>query len=193
MVGLRHRHLVRWVTVLVVLDVLVFALFCSEGFLPGHANVEPSRAYALTLIDPVGRYASGRSLGQQSLHVRRPRGGEHERVHQVVERAGLRFAASTNSMATSPTPTLSSVLTDASSLAASTTNFGSRPSSCPPTNSPRSRIPVRRRPRVPSPAPAPSVVRYFGAVVPVRSVEVTGVDDRSVDQPRERAVTQREG
>ena len=47
----------RALCVLVALDVLVFALFCSEGFLPGRVNVEPSRAYALSAIDPVGRNA----------------------------------------------------------------------------------------------------------------------------------------
>jgi hypothetical protein len=55
--GLRHRYLTRWLLVLVGLDVLVFALFCSEGFLAGRVNVEPSRSYALSAIDPVGRSA----------------------------------------------------------------------------------------------------------------------------------------
>jgi hypothetical protein len=55
--GLGRRRLVRAVCVLLALDVLVFALFCSEGFLPGRVNIEPSRAYALSAIDPVGRFA----------------------------------------------------------------------------------------------------------------------------------------
>jgi len=62
--GLRHRRRTAWLTTLVALDVLVFALFCSEGFLPGHANFEPSRAHALTAIDPVGRYALVDPSGQ---------------------------------------------------------------------------------------------------------------------------------
>ncbi|MFZ1062943.1 MAG: hypothetical protein WAN30_05665 [Acidimicrobiales bacterium] len=55
--GVARKGLVRALCVLVALDVLIFALFASEGFLPGHVNVEPSRAYALSAIDPVGRYA----------------------------------------------------------------------------------------------------------------------------------------
>jgi len=55
--GIGRQRLVRTLCVLVALDVLVFALFASEGFLPGRVNVEPSRAYALSAIDPVGRYA----------------------------------------------------------------------------------------------------------------------------------------
>jgi hypothetical protein len=55
--GIGRRRLAHALCGLVALDVVIFALFCGEGFLAGRVNVEPSRAYALTAIDPVGRYA----------------------------------------------------------------------------------------------------------------------------------------
>ena len=44
------RRLLRWLTVLVVADVLVFAIFCSDGFLAGRVNIEPSRANAVAQL-----------------------------------------------------------------------------------------------------------------------------------------------
>lgn len=55
--GLKSRQLLRWISAFVALDVLVFLLFCSTGFLPGRVNTEPSRQFAVHYIDPNGRFA----------------------------------------------------------------------------------------------------------------------------------------
>ena len=55
--GLRSRRLLQWLTVFVMLDVVIFLVFCGDGFLAGHVNVEPSRADAITLLDAQGRFA----------------------------------------------------------------------------------------------------------------------------------------
>ena len=55
--GLTSRKLLRWLTILVVADVLVFAVFCSEGFLSGRVNVEPSRTSAVAQLGAQGRFA----------------------------------------------------------------------------------------------------------------------------------------
>ena len=55
--GLKWRTLLRWLSVLVMLDVLVFVVFCGDGFVAGHVNVEPSRASAVSQLDAKGRFA----------------------------------------------------------------------------------------------------------------------------------------
>ena len=55
--GVRHQRLVRWLVVIATLDVLVFMLFSSTGFVAGHVNVMPSRASAVSRLGGFGRFA----------------------------------------------------------------------------------------------------------------------------------------
>lgn len=55
--GLHRRSFLKWLTGLVVLDVVLFVAFCSTGFVAGNANLEPLRSYVATQIDGNGRFA----------------------------------------------------------------------------------------------------------------------------------------
>ena len=178
--GLRRRHFVHWITALVVLDVLVFALFCSDGFLPGHANVEPSRAHALTLIDPVGRYAlvdpSGQNhytfedLGAANMNVftklQSVQGygslidelyGNVTDTHPLFGLDGCQLARGVYHQLR-----LSTVVVPTDKLTSLMTSSTVAPSPCL------------------NPAREASIVRYFGVSLPVRSVDVTGVGAQAV-------------
>ena len=173
--GLKKRHLVRWVTILVSLDVLVFALFCAEGFLPGRVNVEPSRAQALSAIDPVGRYAlvdpSGAShytfedLGAANLNVftKLPsvQGygslidelyGNVTLTHPLFGLDGCQLARGVYQQLR-----LSTVIVPMDKLTTLVTPHMITPPQC-----------VKPRPEA-------SIDRYFGELVPVRSISVEGL------------------
>ncbi len=50
-------NLVRWLTVIAVVDTVVFLTFSSTGFVAGHVNIMPSRASATSLLGGYGRFA----------------------------------------------------------------------------------------------------------------------------------------
>ena len=52
-----RAHLVRWLAVITVVDVLMFLTFSSTGFVTGRVNVMPSRAGATSLLGGYGRFA----------------------------------------------------------------------------------------------------------------------------------------
>jgi hypothetical protein len=173
--GVGRRSFVRVLCVLVALDVLAFALFCSEGFLPGRVNVEPSRAYALSVIDPVGRNAlvdpSGVShytfenLGAANLNVftKLPsvQGygslidelyGNVTQTHPLFGLDGCQLARGVYHQLQ-----LSTVIVPMDKL---TTRVGPH---------------LVQPPQCVKPQPADSIVRYFGELLPVRSITVLGL------------------
>jgi hypothetical protein len=172
--GLSRRHLVRWLSVFVALDVLVFALFCSEGFLPGRVNVEPSRAYALSAIDPVGRYAlvdpSGTNhytfedLGAANLNV-------FTKLASVQGYGSLIDELYGNVTLTHPLFGL-----DGCQLARGVYHQLQLSTVIVPMNKLTTlvRPGMIQPPKCVAPELATSIARYFGSSVPVRSVRVEG-------------------
>lgn len=55
--GLKSAKLLTWLTVLITADIVIFSVFCADGFLAGHANVEPSRSAVAAQIGAEGRFA----------------------------------------------------------------------------------------------------------------------------------------
>jgi hypothetical protein len=54
---LQNVKLLRWLTIIIAADVLLFNVFCADGFLAGNVNIEPSRANAVAQLDANGRFA----------------------------------------------------------------------------------------------------------------------------------------
>lgn len=59
------RRLTRWLVGLSALDLALFLLFCSTGFVTGNANVMPSRANAVAHLGASGRFALVDNTGRQ--------------------------------------------------------------------------------------------------------------------------------
>ncbi len=55
--GLRRATMLRWLSVVIAVDLVVFSVFCADGFLAGHASIEPSRAAVAAQIGAQGRFA----------------------------------------------------------------------------------------------------------------------------------------
>jgi hypothetical protein len=66
--GRARARQVRWLGIITAVDVVVFLLFSSTGFVAGHTNVMPSRSSATSLLGGYGRFAlvdpSGNHLDQ---------------------------------------------------------------------------------------------------------------------------------
>ncbi|MDE3008517.1 MAG: hypothetical protein KGJ10_04745 [Acidobacteriota bacterium] len=79
LVGARHRSLVTWLVVVLVLDLVTFALFDATGLIGGPTPTEPSYARATRVLATQGRFAlvdpSGantqlyRQLGEPNMNV----------------------------------------------------------------------------------------------------------------------------
>ena len=174
--GIGRPRLVGALCVLVALDVLVFALFSSEGFLPGRVNVEPSRTYALTAIDPVGRYAlvdpSGTNhytfedLGAANLNV-------FTKLPSVQGYGSLIDELYGNVTQTHPLFGL-----DGCQLARGIYHQLQLSTVIVPMNKLTTlvRPGMGTPPQCVTPQRESSIVRYFGELVPVRSITVNGLN-----------------
>jgi hypothetical protein len=177
--GLKSRRLLRWITLLVVADVLVFAVFCSDGFLAGHVNVEPSRANAVAQLDEVGRFAlvgpSGsnqylfENLGGANMNVftglSSVQGygslidqhyGATTDTHPLYGLDGCQLARNIYHQLR-----LSSVVVSMNKLVTPVTPSMARPQLC---------VALRR---------STTQYRYFGAVLPVDTVTIVGPGNRA--------------
>lgn len=54
---LTRTTLLKWLTIVIAADLVVFSVFCADGFLSGRANIEPSRAAVVAQIGAEGRFA----------------------------------------------------------------------------------------------------------------------------------------
>ncbi|HUX04591.1 MAG TPA: hypothetical protein VMV53_06765 [Acidimicrobiales bacterium] len=59
------RRPTRWLMALSAIDLTLFLLFCSTGFVAGNANVMPSRANAVAHLGATGRFALVDNTGRQ--------------------------------------------------------------------------------------------------------------------------------
>ena len=172
--GLKSAKLLRWLSTLIVADIVIFLGFSATGFLAGHTNVEPSRSAVAAQIGAEGRFAlidpSGtnhyqfQDLGGANLNVftKIPsvQGygslidqlyGAVTGTHPLYSLDGCQLAKSVYHQLR-----LASVVISADKLAAFVTPSTTVPTPCVPN--------IR----------STSQRRYFGQSLPVASVSITG-------------------
>jgi len=55
--GLQSAKLLKWLSVLIAADIVIFSVFCADGFLSGRASIEPSHSAVAAQIGAQGRFA----------------------------------------------------------------------------------------------------------------------------------------
>lgn len=55
--GLQSAKLLKWLSVLIAADIVIFSVFCADGFLSGRVSVQPSRSAVAAQIGAQGRFA----------------------------------------------------------------------------------------------------------------------------------------
>ncbi|MHB1250746.1 MAG: hypothetical protein ACYC0I_01270 [Acidimicrobiales bacterium] len=55
--GLERAKLLKWLTIVIAADIVIFSVFCADGFLSGRSSIEPSRAAVVAQIGAEGRFA----------------------------------------------------------------------------------------------------------------------------------------
>lgn len=55
--GLQSAKLLKWLSIVIAADIIIFSVFCADGFLAGRASIEPSRAAVAAQIGAEGRFA----------------------------------------------------------------------------------------------------------------------------------------
>jgi len=176
----RRPAFMKWITAVVVADMLIFLTFGAVGFVAGRSSVEPSRAHAVAALGANGRFAlvdpSGShhdtfvDLGGANLNVFTGLGsvqgygslidqhyGTITFTHPLFGLDGCQLARNIYHQLR-----LSSVVVSWDKLATLVTPTMTRSSLCVALH--RSTV----------------VHRYFGNVVPVRSVTIEGPGNRAV-------------
>lgn len=180
---LRWRRLVhafRWLLGILALDVVVFVLFSATGLIGGSVPVTPSRASAVAVLGSQGRFALVDESGahhQQYQALGSPNLNVFTKIPSVQGYGSLISTIYDNSTGTHPLAMLdpcrlaSGTFTQLrlASIAVSSTELSTLPgTNLPPTG-------VCLAPRV-----TPSTQRYFGQLLDVRIISVSGHRGRPV-------------
>lgn len=172
--GLKGRRLLRWLTVLVALDVLFFLVFSSAGFLAGRVNIEPSRATAIAQIGSQGRFALVDPSGlhrNQFINLGAPNMNVFTKLASVQGYGSLIGELYGNVTNTHPLYQLDPCQLAKgvfrqlrlSTIAVSSDKLATLES---PTSPPSLRcVPIAR---------SPTIRRYFGQLLPVRAITLQG-------------------
>lgn len=173
--GRTRQRLVRWIVVVTTVDVVLFLVFCSLGFISGSEHVMPSRAPAAAQLGDVGRFAlvdpTGQhqnefdNLGSPNLNVFtgllsvQGYGSLIDALYGNVTATHPQFSLDPCRMAsgTFRQLRLATIVIDASQLATPRTRASVEPLDCL------------------SPERAITTRRYFGRRLEVRSIELVGV------------------